>query len=416
MSAPKKLATDKIAKEGISVKEVEREAGNGSVYTTYQVTGWRQGGKWQRKFFRDKDEAKLFVSEQTIKMENQGRSVRLLQTFMTEDQLRQAEIATQKLGDAYTLNDAVDYYLNNHKSPDFELDFSSAINRHLDYMEREDADDSAIKNRRSVLRSLMSVIGDIKIHQVKKDHIKKFLQGLRSRDGKTKAKKKTLNNYRNELVQFFKWCLDEDQSYCWSNPAQAVPSIPAKKVAKEKPPVITTDTERLVKFMSSMMNWRDGALVKYYALAYFAGIRPDHVKGEMHHIAQDEDQYIKLKTNTIVLPASVTKTSFPRNVHITPALRAWLEAYKGYPIIPTNFDRLLKRSRKSIKLTHDETRHSFISYHYALYDSVEKASKQAGNSESIVRKHYLNLHTKDEGNTFFNIYPDMKNRRAVVNP
>jgi hypothetical protein len=50
----------------------------------------------------------------------------------------------------------------------------------------------------------------------------------------------------------------------------------------------------------------------------------------------------------------------------------------------------------------------------ALHRSVGDAALQAGNSESIVKRHYLNTHTKEEGDEFFRIVPNEKRRLAVL--
>ena len=99
---------------------------------------------------------------------------------------------------------------------------------------------------------------------------------------------------------------------------------------------------------------------------------------------------------------------------ISDSLAAWLKALEERLIVPTNFDRLMKQARKHFQLSHDETRHSFISYHVALHRSVGDVALQAGNSESIVKKHYLNLRPQEEGAVFFSIVPALERRRAVV--
>ena len=53
-------------------------------------------------------------------------------------------------------------------------------------------------------------------------------------------------------------------------------------------------------------------------------------------------------------------------------------------------------------------------YHVAAHRSIGDAALQAGNSESIVKRHYLNTHTQEEGNEFFRTVPDPKRRRAVL--
>jgi pyruvate/2-oxoglutarate/acetoin dehydrogenase E1 component len=61
-------------------------------------------------------------------------------------------------------------------------------------------------------------------------------------------------------------------------------------------------------------------------------------------------------------------------------------------------------------LTHDVLRHTFISMFVAKFRSMGEAALQAGNSESIIRKHYLDLKSKEEAEQFFGIMP----KHAVV--
>jgi hypothetical protein len=52
----------------------------------------------------------------------------------------------------------------------------------------------------------------------------------------------------------------------------------------------------------------------------------------------------------------------------------------------------------------------------ALHRSVGDAALQAGNSEAIVKRHYLNTHTQEEGGEFFRIVPDPAARKAMLAP
>ncbi|MGB6219390.1 hypothetical protein [Haloferula sp.] len=48
-----------------------------------------------------------------------------------------------------------------------------------------------------------------------------------------------------------------------------------------------------------------------------------------------------------------------------------------------------------------------------LWLSRETSALQTGNSESIVRRHYLNLHPREDGEKFFRIVPTDNSRDAV---
>ena len=109
----------------------------------------------------------------------------------------------------------------------------------------------------------------------------------------------------------------------------------------------------------------------------------------------------------ILIEPEVSKVRMTRNVAIQPNLAAWLTAYplKKFPIIPANLQHERARIAKLFDLSHDIMRHTFISMHVGKFRSMGEAALQAGNSESIIRKHYLDLKTKEESEQFFAITP-----------
>lgn len=56
-------------------------------------------------------------------------------------------------------------------------------------------------------------------------------------------------------------------------------------------------------------------------------------------------------------------------------------------------------------VTHDVLRHTFISMYVGKFRSVADAALQAGNSEEIIRRHYLDLKSQAEAARFFAIVP-----------
>ena len=66
---------------------------------------------------------------------------------------------------------------------------------------------------------------------------------------------------------------------------------------------------------------------------------------------------------------------------------------------------LIADLRKKFKLGHDVMRHTFISMTVGAFRSVGDASLQAGNSEAIIRKHYLDLKSTEEADAFGRIVP-----------
>jgi hypothetical protein len=203
--------------------------------------------------------------------------------------------------------------------------------------------------------------------------------------------------------------LTTNRPWCFTNPVANVKQFSAQQVAEQRPPKATTSPEDLRHMLSFLMRYQGGKLVKFFVLSYFAGIRPE---GELEKLAKREKELINLKTRCITIPANMSKTKADRQITISDNLFRWLTAYKDFPIIPVNFKTNHWKVRTHFELKRDETRHSFISYHVAVHRSVGDVALQAGNSESMVRKHYLRLHTREEGDEFFRIIPGK--RRAVL--
>ena len=122
-----------------------------------------------------------------------------------------------------------------------------------------------------------------------------------------------------------------------------------------------------------------------------------------------------MDAGVILIEPNVSKVRMKRNVTIQPNLAAWLRAYPldKFPIMPCGFRRLRLKFRKRFGLSHDILRHTFISMFVGKFRSLGEAALQAGNSESIIRKHYLDLKSTAEAEQFFGIMPK---RRVALEP
>jgi len=402
-----------VAAQNAASKITIRPQVDSKGYPSFLVQGWKENGKWQRKQFKDQDEAETFAALKRVEVENEGRQQRLMLCPLSDEQLEQAVKAFDRLGSTYSLSDALDFFLKHHRPPEFTIRMKDAIKRYIDDRERDGIRDRSIKAIESVLKQFLSARDNPWTHEVTSQDIEGFLRGLRAKDRKSKARRKTWNNYRNALQGFFGWCafadVASDRPFIFENPVTSVRKFTARQVREEqqaKP--ATTSPEDVLRLFRIVSRCWNGSMRRYYALLYFAGLRP----GEIERMAGQEDKLINLATRTINIPAKVAKMGYERHVTITENLAAWLEAAPA-PAIPKNFDRMAKSLRKHFELEHDEARHSFISYHVALHRSIGDAALQAGNSESIVRRHYLNLHPREEGEQFFRVYPSPTRLRAV---
>lgn len=238
------------------------------------------------------------------------------------------------------------------------------------------------------------------VHEVGTADVEAFLRSLRTKDGKAAATRKTWNNARADVHTFLGWCADKQRRWCAENPVSAVPKF---KIGRGVPHVLTVAQVR--ELMLYVATYEAGAMAKYFALALFAGLRsgPD---GELLKLARHPERakLIDVARGVIHVQPEISKTNQYRQTNIRPALHQWLTRFDA-EIWPTNADRMLKHIRSRFSLAHDVLRHSFFSYLVGAEGSVERAALEGGNTEGILRRHYLNLTTCSEANEYWEILP-----------
>jgi integrase family protein with SAM-like domain len=375
----------------ITVKRVTQRE-HGVEYKTWMVAGY-VNGKRIRIRCQSQQEALMRKSEKETEAINSERSSRFIQTRLTATQLNEAEFCFDRLAPRYGLTEAVDYFLKNFHAPDFAITVGEASVKFRGAME------GVIRDR--TLVQLKSTIGQFErftdnanLHEITTERVERFLQSLRAKDGVSKASRRTWNNYRGDLHQFFQWCSEKPQKYIIANPAAEIKRF---ELAQGAVDVLTV--EQCQELMDYAVDYKGGKYVRYFALALFAGIRP---AGELGKLA-DQPELIDLENKVIRITAAVSKVGRPRQVRIRPNLLRWLQRFPGPILAGANHE--LKIIRKALGLTHDILRHTFCSAHVMAFGSFADAAIESGNSETIIRTHYLNAIPKSEAKLFWTISP-----------
>jgi hypothetical protein len=124
------------------------------------------------------------------------------------------------------------------------------------------------------------------------------------------------------------------------------------------------------------------------------------------------------------------KTASRRVVPISGNLAAWLEPIKrtGKVVSSKNLHVDVPALARALKIDwpRNVLRHSFISYRIAIVQSADQVALEAGNSPSIIFKHYRELTTPEVAEKWFGIMPkegqwentlsyDRKKRRVILN-
>jgi integrase len=210
---------------------------------------------------------------------------------------------------------------------------------------------------------------------------------------------KTYNNRRGILSTFLKFAFH--RGWIVENP---IVKVPHHRIRRKRGSPQTMSAAQAAKFMADMEGFEDGRWVPYFALCLFAGIRPAVPNGEITRL---KPEAVNLETGIISISSEVSKVREPRKITIHPNLAAWLRAYplEKIRLIPADGHTRRSHIAQKFGLAHDVLRRTFISMFVAKYRSIGEAAIQAGNSESIIRRHYLDLKNPAEADEFFGITP-----------
>ena len=368
---------------------------NPSGDVVFRISGWLDD-KRVRKNFPTRVEAE--AERQVLEIQGlQGETgIRTTVTRLMEDQLHEAEAVFRRLdGRPHSLSFYVEFALANYREPVTQKLLAEAVTEFLVIKDHEREQD---------------LLSEPYLTRVKRDlkRLQKHFPGATVAEltgarllGYFEARQaahKTFNNRRGIVSAFLKFALQRD--WIADNP---LAKIPPRRIRRRRGCAVTfaaAQTKALMAFVEEHYP----TAVPYFALCLFAGIRPCLRGGEIRRL---QPAHFKLDANLIRVDGEVSKVREPRNVTIQPNLGVWLRAYplKKFPIIPANLQHIREKVAQRFPLAHDVMRHTFISMFVAKFRSIGEAALQAGNSESIIRKHYLDLKSKEEAEQFFGILP-----------
>jgi hypothetical protein len=152
-----------------------------------------------------------------------------------------------------------------------------------------------------------------------------------------------------------------------------------------------------------------GYLIPYFALCLFAGLRPSVRDGEIRKLGDSPDvaKLIDTKLGVIRITPEISKIGSVRQVKIRPNLGAWLSRYplEKFPVTVPGMQDAITEIRRKFELSDDVLRHTYISMHVGKFKSLGEAALEAGSSEAMIRKHYLNLVGESDAARFWRIVP-----------
>lgn len=366
------------------------------------VISWRVDGRRHgvriRKNFKTREEAIAEKATQELKALQADAGLQSATTFLSEEQLREAETAFNRLkGKPRSLSFYLDYALTNYREPETQRLLADAVADYTAAKQHEREQDQISEShlvfmKRDLKRFVRSFPKATVAELTAERLINYFNLG--------KPSLKTYNNRRGIVSTFLKFAFQ--RGWISENP---IAKVPHHRIRRKRGAVATLSTAKAAELMAAVEALDGGRFVPFFALCLFAGIRPCLRTGEILRLKPED---VNLETGIIFVSADVSKVREPRKVTIQPNLAAWLKAYPpadDFPIVPKNLQHVRARIAKAYGLSHDIMRHTLISMFVAKFRSIGEAAIQAGNSEAIIRKHYLDMKSQTEAEAFYGIMP-----------
>lgn len=373
---------------------------------SFRVDG-RLNGVRIRRNFKTQEEAAAEKAALQLKALQLVAGMQPVPTTLTPEQVRDAEGVFRRIADrGHSLAFYVEYALAHYREPTTQKLLSEAV---ADYLATKDHEHEQDLLSEPHLTRMKRDFNRLQKHfpkaMVSDLTAPKLLGYFEAR----RASLKTFNNRRGIVSTFLKFALQRD--WLADNP---LVKIPPRRIRRRRSSAATLTAEQAGKLMAFVEENYPTA-VPFFALCLFAGIRPCLRTGE---ILRFKPEHVRLAENIIRIDGEVSKVREPRTVTIQPNLAAWLQAYplKKFPIIPANLQHIREKAVEKFSLSHDVMRHTFISMHVAKFRSIGEAALQAGNSETIIRKHYLDLKDAAEAEEFWGILPKQADGPAAPKP
>jgi integrase len=259
------------------------------------------------------------------------------------------------------------------------------------------------RNLKSKLVNFLKGFGARRLDSIRVEELEKWAHGL---PGGARYRK----NILDAVVTL------QRQAQRWKHLPPGEPSavlVARPSLTRSLPPILTVQqTADALACLSE----HNPSLLPYFVLGAFAGLRPSELCRGHKHADTLRWPDVQFASGHIWMRGEVVgKTGEPRFVPMEDNLVAWLR-----PFAKSGNDRVCKRhdvSRCTALLREkkiisqwpkDVLRHSYGTYHHALYQNLGQLASNMGNSEAVIRKSYRQPRPQAEGKLYFSLFPKLQ--------
>ena len=350
---------------------------------TWQVDYGRKNGSRVRQSFKTKAEAEADVTAKRIEQKNNSVALTGLPDGQRMDVLR----AMKKLDGRGSLEQAVDFYLQ-HCAPAGARTIEECLTEYVEAKRRANRRPRTIVEAEGKLGLFVQGHEGAGVHELTTRDLVKWLDGCGFSNG-------TRDSYRRQLVGLFNFSVKH--GYRASNPAAAI----ERSAKDEKLPEIHTSKQ--VESMLRTAADSEPLTVPYFALGYFAGLRPEN------ELAGLDWSDIDFESRLIRVRPETAKKRRMRYVDMSENLVKWLLPYrKKSGKIGYRRKRCYKvRKAAGVAWAHDVMRHTYGTMHLAHHNDIQKTALQMGHTRpDMLFNHYRNLVKPAEAAAFWGVEPE----------
>lgn len=362
------------------------------------------GGKRHRLNFRDLDAARTEAAAKAAQLARgdvdavqltgkdrltYGRALDAIRDFDIPLDAAAIDYAqARKILGGYTLSDAARFFMRHHGKGIAGKLVADAVAAFKGEKAAEGRSELYLNDLRYRLDDFAKAF-NVEVRQLTPADVRDFMNGL-------SFSARSFNNHRRALQTFFRFC----QAHGWlSKDTDLLESVGKRKEASADIEVFTA------KEIRKLLQAATPKAATCIALQAFAGVRSE----ELLRLTWED---VERRKGFIEITAGKAKTAQRRLIPISENLAAWLaDAPKSGDSIwphskPFLFEAMRDAAKASkVKWKANGLRHSFITYRLAEMKDVAAAALEAGNSPTMIFRHYRELATEAEATEWFGVKP-----------
>ena len=386
-----------IEHEGYTIRP-QNTTVKGHKYERYAVDfGTDAKGNRKRRTFKSVAKAKSAIREHLATAKSNAEAQARMQSKIGEkaqdlsaDDLLDAARALEILKGRGSLTVAAGFFVA-HTIPEGgeKRTIAELVKEYADSKEKANRSPFTVRDIRDMLKPFALAFDKINVAEITTAEIEGWYEDQNGGPGRMLKR-------RNHLVSMFKYAIK--RKYCQENPASA---IDAPQKTKATVHVLTVkDADALMHYAEK----NESDMVPYLALCLFGGLRPMGEAGRL------DWKDIDFSRREVFVSDAVSKTGDERIIEMNDTLAAWLAPYRQTEgaifYTRSRFENIRKGAK--VRWAKDILRHSFGSYHLAMFDNMGKTMELMGHTNArILKNHYRRAIRKEDAAAFWAILPEV---------